>query len=71
VKGGGEEAVQCDFLQFETQLLCMMDAIRIRRGEDEFSLVEGCDDATCPFRRRCIKIGSTFDVLGSTLKHRT
>ncbi|HEX8961336.1 MAG TPA: PD-(D/E)XK nuclease family protein, partial [Geobacteraceae bacterium] len=55
LKGGEEEAVACDVAAFEAELLRIMNAVRRRQGEDEFSLREACDGGDCPFRQRCLK----------------
>ncbi|HYS43949.1 MAG TPA: PD-(D/E)XK nuclease family protein, partial [Geobacteraceae bacterium] len=54
LRGGGEEAVACDFPAFEGELRRIMDAIRIRGAEQEFGILEGCDGSDCPFRQRCM-----------------
>ena len=63
LRGGDEETVECDAPAFEARLLRIMDAIRNRSVEEEFGLRDGCDGTHCPFRQRCLKNGSTFDVL--------
>ena len=63
LRGGDEETVECDAPAFEARLLRIMDAIRNRSVEEEFGLRDGCDGTHCPFRQRCLKSGSTFDVL--------
>jgi ATP-dependent exoDNAse (exonuclease V) beta subunit len=63
LKGGDEEVVECDAPAFEARLLRIMDAIRKRSVEEEFGLRDGCDGTHCPFRQRCLKDSSMFDVL--------
>ncbi|HEY6837606.1 MAG TPA: UvrD-helicase domain-containing protein [Geobacteraceae bacterium] len=53
LKGGESEEVYCDPVQFEAEVVALMDAVRERRGEGDFSLRSGCDGGHCPFRRRC------------------
>lgn len=53
LKGGDRERVTCDLASFEAHLLELMDAIRERSGEQDFSLKTGCDGSHCPFRQRC------------------
>ncbi|HEY6873779.1 MAG TPA: UvrD-helicase domain-containing protein [Geobacteraceae bacterium] len=59
LRGGEEETVTCDAPAFEAELLRIMDAVRIRRGEDEFALRDGCDGGDCPFRQRCVTSSSS------------
>lgn len=53
LKDRGNEQVTCDPEAFEAHLLGLMDAIRERNGEKDFSLKTGCDGSHCPFRQRC------------------
>ena len=54
LRGGSVEPVTCDFARFEEELLEIMEAVRERSGEKEFSLKEKCDAGHCPFRQRCM-----------------
>jgi hypothetical protein len=55
LRGGDEEAVECDVPAFEVELVLIMDAIRKRSNEEDFGQREGCDGRHCPFRQRCLK----------------
>jgi hypothetical protein len=55
LRGGDEEAVECDVPAFEAELVRIMDAIRKRSNEEDFGQREGCDGRHCPFRQRCLK----------------
>ena len=54
LKGGEEETVDCDPLQLESDLIRIMDEIRVRSAEEEFGLREACTGAGCAFRQRCL-----------------
>ncbi len=54
LRGGGEESVDCDFTAFEDRVRAIMDSVRRKSSEDDYSPKESCIDTRCPFRHRCM-----------------